>query len=102
MLFFFQFQALKYQHLVKLISEQKLESNIRLSYWKGTVAFLILHSKHNSSMTIYGLALSDTLNTTSQEYIIVFLNGLKDVFEFSESLTLGQHTLIGNSININN
>lgn len=79
-----------------------MEPNIRSSYWKGTVAFLILHSQCNTSMTAYGVALSDTLNTTSQEYIIVFLNGLKDVFAFSDSLTLGQHTLIGKSININN
>lgn len=53
-------------------------------------------------MTAYGITLSDTLNTTSQEYIIIFLNGLKEVFAFNESLTLGQHTLIGKPININN
>lgn len=47
-------------------------------------------------MTAYGTALSDTLNTTSQEYITVYLDGLKEVFVFSESLTYGQHTLIGN------
>ncbi|VVC34388.1 Hypothetical protein CINCED_3A011587 [Cinara cedri] len=87
--------ALKYQHLVKLISEQKLDPNIRLTYWKGTVAFLILHSQRNTSMTTYGSALSDTLSTTSQEYIIVFLGGLKEIFTFSKSLALGQHTLIG-------
>lgn len=47
-------------------------------------------------MSLYGATLSDTLNTTSQEYINVYLSGLKEVFAFSESLTLGQHTLIGN------
>ncbi|XP_025409386.1 protein MMS22-like, partial [Sipha flava] len=87
--------ALKYQHLVKLISEQKLEPNIRSTYWKGTVALLILHSQSKTSMTAYGMALSDTLNTTSQDYIIIFLSGLKEVFIFSESFTLGQHTLFG-------
>ncbi|XP_025201736.1 protein MMS22-like [Melanaphis sacchari] len=87
--------ALKYQHLIKLISEQKLDPNTRLTYWKGTVAFLILHSQRNILMTAYGTALSDTLNTTSQEYITVYLDGLKDLFLFSESLTYGQHTLIG-------
>lgn len=82
---------------MKLISEHKLDPNIRSTYWKGTVAFLILHSQRNYSMTTYGTALSDTLNATSQEYIVVFLNGLTEVFKFSESLTLGQHTLIGNN-----
>lgn len=47
-------------------------------------------------MATYGMALSDTLNTTSQDYIIVFLSGLKEVIIFSESFTLGQHTLLGN------
>jgi hypothetical protein len=51
-------------------------------------------------MTAYGMALSDTLNTTSQDYIIIFLSGLKEVFIFSESFTLGQHTLFGN-LNVN-
>jgi len=60
------------------------------------VAFLILHSQQNTSMNAYGIALSDTLNTTSQEYITIYLDGLKEVFVFSESLTYGQHTLIGN------
>lgn len=46
-------------------------------------------------MITYGAALIDSLNTTSQEYIMVFLDGLKEVFSFSESLSLGQHTLIG-------
>jgi len=73
-----------------------LDSNIRSTYWKGTVAFLILHSQRNTSMSLYGATLSDVLNTTSQEYIYVYLSGLKDIFVFSESLTLGQHTLIGN------
>lgn len=73
-----------------------MEPNIRLSYWKGTVAFLILHSQRNTLMTTYGSALSDTLSTTSQEYIIVFLISLKEIFTFSKSLALGQHTLIGN------
>lgn len=54
-----------------------------------------MHSQRSISMTTYGSALSDKLNTTSQEYIIVFLDGLKEVFTFSESLTLGQHTLFG-------
>jgi len=49
-------------------------------------------------MTTYGTALSTTLSKTSKEYIIVFLDGLKDVFAISESLTLGQYTLIGNFI----
>lgn len=66
------------------------------------MAFLILHSQHNTSMTSYGASLSNTLNTTSQEYIVVFLNGLKEVFVFNESLTLGQHTLIGNFTNLKN
>lgn len=87
--------ALKYQHLIKLISEQKLDPNTRSTYWKGTVAFLILHSQQNVSITAYGTALLDTLNTTSQEYITVYLDGLKEVFVLSESLTYGQHTLIG-------
>ncbi|XP_022169090.1 protein MMS22-like isoform X2 [Myzus persicae] len=87
--------ALKYQHLVKLISEPKLDASTRSTYWKGTVAFLILHSQQNISMTAYGTALLDTLNTTSQEYITVYLDGLKEVFVFSEFLTYGQHTLIG-------
>lgn len=60
------------------------------------MAFLILHSQQNISMTAYGTALLDTLNTTSQEYITVYLDGLKEVFVFSEFLTYGQHTLIGN------
>jgi len=60
------------------------------------VAFLILHSQQNTSMNAYGIALSDTLNTTSQEYISLYLDGLKEVFIFSESLTYGQHTLFGN------
>jgi len=47
-------------------------------------------------MTAYGTSLSDTLNSTSQEHITVYLDGLKEVFVFSESLTYGQHTLIGN------
>jgi len=47
-------------------------------------------------MTAYGTSLSDTLNTTAQEHITVYLDGLKEVFVFSESLTYGQHTLIGN------
>lgn len=47
-------------------------------------------------MATYGTALSDTLSTTSQEYIIVFLGGFRDIFTFSESLALGQHSLIGN------
>lgn len=47
-------------------------------------------------MFMYGAALSDTLNTTTQEYINIFLCGLKDVFILSKSLTLGQHILIGN------
>lgn len=47
-------------------------------------------------MTTYGGALSDTLNATSQEHISVFLAGLKDIFAYSESLILGQHTLFGN------
>lgn len=59
------------------------------------MAFLILHSQRKVSITAYGTALSDTLNTTSQEYITVYLDGLKEVFVFSESLTYGQHTLIG-------
>lgn len=46
-------------------------------------------------MTVYGASLSDTLNTTSHEYIVIFLDGLKEVFLFSETLDLGQHTLIG-------
>lgn len=45
---------------------------------------------------MYGTALSDALNTTSQEYINIFLCGLKEVFAISKSLTLGQHILIGN------
>lgn len=49
-------------------------------------------------MTAYGTALSSTLNNTSKEYIIVFLGCFKEVFAFSESLILGQHTLIGNLI----
>lgn len=72
-----------------------MDPNTRSTYWKGTVAFLILHSQRNVSITAYGIALSDTLNTTSQEYITVYLDGLKEVFVFSESLTYGQHTLIG-------
>lgn len=91
---------MKYQHLIKLISEDKFDPNIRSTYWKGTVAFLILHSQRNYSMATYGAALSDTLKTTSQEYIVVFLNGLTEVFEFSESLALGQHSLFGNIINL--
>ncbi|XP_060866553.1 protein MMS22-like [Metopolophium dirhodum] len=87
--------ALKYQHLVKLISESKLDPNTRSTYWKGTVAFLILHSQRNTSMTAYGTSLSDTLNATSQEHITIYLDGLKEVFIFSESLAYGQHTLIG-------
>lgn len=46
-------------------------------------------------MIIYGAALIDSLNTTSHDYITVFLDGLKEVFAFSESLSLGQYTLIG-------
>lgn len=88
-------QALKYQHLVKLISEPKLDTNTRPTYWKGTVALLILHSQRNTSMTVYGTALLDTLNNTSQEYVNVFLCGLKEIFTWSKSLTLGQNTLIG-------
>jgi len=83
---------------VQLISEQKLEPNVRSTYWKGTVALLILHSQCNTSMTTYGTTLLNTLNNTSKEYFIIFLDGLKEVFVFSESLTLGQHTLIGNLI----
>lgn len=98
--FSLKFQALKYQHLVNLVSEQKLDLNVRSTFWKGTTAFLILHSQRNTSMTAYGTALSDTLSTTTQEHIIVFLGGLKEVFSFSESLSLGQYTLIGNIQNI--
>lgn len=47
-------------------------------------------------MSLYGTIVMDTLNTTSKEYINVFLSGLKEVITFSVSLSLGQHTLIGN------
>lgn len=73
-----------------------MDSNTRLTYWKGTVAFLVLHSQSNTSLFMYGAALLDTLNATSQEYINIFLCGLKEVFVLSKSLTLGQHILIGN------
>lgn len=59
------------------------------------MAFLILHSQRNTSMITYGASLIDSLNTTSQDYIVVFLEGLKEVFALSESLSLGQYTLIG-------
>jgi len=51
-------------------------------------------------MAAYGTALLDTLNTTSQEHITIYLDGLKEVFVFSETLTYGQHTLIGNFFKI--
>lgn len=60
------------------------------------MAFLILHVKRPTSMSAYGTALLDTLNTTSKDYIIIFLSSLPELFMFTESLALGQHTLLGN------
>ncbi|XP_050425464.1 protein MMS22-like [Adelges cooleyi] len=87
--------ALKYQHLINLITEQKLESSIRLTYWKGTVAFLILHSQRSITITPYGSALSEIVETTPKEYITIFVDGLREIFTYNESLTLGQHILFG-------
>ncbi|XP_050538340.1 protein MMS22-like [Daktulosphaira vitifoliae] len=87
--------ALKYQHLINLMSEQKLPSNIRSIYWKGTIAFLILHSKLGIMITPYGSVLSEVLNFTSREYLNIFISGIKEVLIYNDSFNLGHHSIFG-------